>query len=394
MHVAIVSLQFPPETAYGGIATQAAIKAAGLARLGHEVDVVTLSLDGSARQTLRDGVRVWRVPTRSASTDIEGWLAWSAAAAERLRRIHATQRVDVVDFPEYGAEAYAYLRTRSKDDYIPTVVHLHGPLAMLSETIGWPEPASDLFTIGRAMEGSCLRLADRVISSSACSARWVASAYGLHFDDIPIWHGGVDVQVMRPLEVRRAAAPTIAFVGRVTPSKGVDTLVAACVRLAGRAPGLRVRLIGDVAEDFAAHLRKLAAAGGCDGMLDFRGPIAGPALAEELAHADVFCAPSRYEGGPGLVYLEAMACGLPVVATNVGGIPDEVEHGTTGLLVPRDDAEALAGALHTLLSNPDLRRRIGEAGRRHVTTAADAGRRILELESFYQQTAAAVGSLR
>ena len=74
--------------------------------------------------------------------------------------------------PEYGGEGYLHLLNRADWNRIPTVVQLHGPLAMMAETIGWPERDSDLYRVGREMEGSTLRMADAVYSSSRCSARW------------------------------------------------------------------------------------------------------------------------------------------------------------------------------------------------------------------------------
>jgi glycosyltransferase involved in cell wall biosynthesis len=88
-------------------------------------------------------------------------------------------------------------------------------------------------------------------------------------------------------------------------------------------------------------------------------------VAEQLARADVFVLSSRSEGLP-MAILEAMAAGLPVVATAVGGIPELVADGETGLLVPPGDADALAEALRRLVADPELRRRLGDAARTRV----------------------------
>jgi glycosyltransferase involved in cell wall biosynthesis len=94
--------------------------------------------------------------------------------------------------------------------------------------------------------------------------------------------------------------------------------------------------------------------------------------------ADLFAAPSRYEGGLGLVYLEAMACGVPVIARAAGGAAEAIEHGRTGLLLERGDVEETTAAIGMLLSDPALRARMGAAGRErvlaHFTPAAYAER--------------------
>lgn len=97
----------------------------------------------------------------------------------------------------------------------------------------------------------------------------------------------------------------------------------------------------------------------------FLGRLTGPLLANEYAEAQIFCALSRSEA-LGNVFLEAQAAGCAVIGTTVGGIPDIVKHGETGLLVPPDDPAATADALRTLLKDNTLRRMLGEAAMAHA----------------------------
>jgi glycosyltransferase involved in cell wall biosynthesis len=90
-----------------------------------------------------------------------------------------------------------------------------------------------------------------------------------------------------------------------------------------------------------------------------------PELRDLVAACDVFVLPTKKDFSP-LAILEAAACGLAVVATDVGGIPEQVEHGVTGLLVPPGDATALAGAIDALVSDPAKRRDMGAAGRARI----------------------------
>jgi glycosyltransferase involved in cell wall biosynthesis len=102
--------------------------------------------------------------------------------------------------------------------------------------------------------------------------------------------------------------------------------------------------------------------------------------------ADIFCVSSLGEGGP-VVAMEAMALGLPVVATNTGGIPELVEDGVTGLLAPPGNSGLLADQIEQLARDPDLRHRLGAAGRLKITEGFDQGRWIDELWACFSELA-------
>jgi glycosyltransferase involved in cell wall biosynthesis len=387
MRIALISQEYPPETARGGIGTQTELKARGLAARGHEVAVVTCSVDGRRAVAERGGVRVVRVPDAGVADSEPGrWRARSAAVAAELGRLAAEAPLDVVDFPDYGAEGYAWLRRRTPDDPAAAVVQIHGPLVMLAHTIGWPALDSDLYHEGTAMEAACLERADLVYASSACSAAWCAERYGAR-TPIPVLHAGVDVEAFTPpAPEHRAPLPRIAFVGRVARSKGADTLVEAALHLRRTFPGLKVELLGRVDSSLDQDLRAAAAA--APGLLEIPGPVPRTTLAERLARAWVFAAPSRYEGGPGFVVLEAMACGLPVVAGDRGGVGEAFRHGEHGFFVPPGDAPALAAAIGRLLVDARLRGELGAAARRHVVETADTRRCVGAIEMLYRQAAA------
>ena len=144
MRIAIVSQEYPPETAKGGIGTQAYAKAHGLAQLGHEVVVISRSRTRQ-REERRDGnVRLIRTrsPQMIAYTEIADWLAYSAEVAGEIAAVHAQSPLDLIEFPEWACESYVHLLNRTEHNYIPTVIQLHGPVVMLSKQLGWPEPGS------------------------------------------------------------------------------------------------------------------------------------------------------------------------------------------------------------------------------------------------------------
>jgi len=149
--------------------------------------------------------------------------------------------------------------------------------------------------------------------------------------------------------------PRVLFVGRLTPQKGVGTLVAAVGLL--KDPSARVLLVGDGPERPA--LERQAERIGVGDRLHFVGFLAHERLPAMFSHADLLVLPSLYEE-LGTVLLEAMQAGLPIVASKTGGVPDVIEDGVNGLLVPPADPGALARAIDRLLADSGLARRLSE----------------------------------
>lgn len=152
--------------------------------------------------------------------------------------------------------------------------------------------------------------------------------------------------------------PRVVFLGRLARSKGVDTLVVAAARL--RTTGAHVLLVGDgpARREVEAAARRL----GLDGRLHVTGFVPHERTPAVLASADLLVLPSVYEE-LGTVLVEALQAGLPAVASNVGGIPEVVEHGRTGLLVEPGDPAALAEAIDAVLGDPALAERLAAAAR-------------------------------
>src|SRR5260370_1239897 len=132
--------------------------------------------------------------------------------------MNAKSPMQIIDFPEWACEIYIHLLNRQEWNHIPTVIQLHGPLVMFAQTMGWPEIDSEFYRAGTAMEGTCLRLADAVFSSSSYSANWCAAHYGLDRDEIPILHTGIVTDLVRPLDVPKAKRLTILFVCKLERS--------------------------------------------------------------------------------------------------------------------------------------------------------------------------------
>lgn len=157
--------------------------------------------------------------------------------------------------------------------------------------------------------------------------------------------------------------PRLLFLSNLLIAKGILDFLDAAAILHGRGYGFACDIVGAESADIdRPRLDAEIHRRGIDGIVTVHGPKYGNDKEQILANSDIFVFPSYNEAFP-LVCLEAMAHSLPTVATDEGGIPDIIDHGSTGFIVPKKDSEALADAIARLLDDPDLRHSMGEAGR-------------------------------
>ncbi|HEY3990293.1 MAG TPA: glycosyltransferase family 4 protein [Acidobacteriaceae bacterium] len=181
-----------------------------------------------------------------------------------------------------------------------------------------------------------------------------------------VLYNGADGCLFHPAASRKAGPIRILCVGRLVHNKGIHVFVEAMRLLAERGADARGVVLGtaNFGNDTSAetkYVRKLKSDAPAN--VEFLPYTFGSALADEFRAADIFCCPSIWEEPFGMVNVEAMATGLPVVATRMGGIPEIFENGGA-LLVPANDAAAIAQAIERLIEHPEERRKIGEAGLR------------------------------
>jgi glycosyltransferase involved in cell wall biosynthesis len=240
---------------------------------------------------------------------------------------------------------------------IPFSMTLHGPEIFI-EPRRWRLDVK----IARARFVACI--------SRFCRAQAMLSSEPTHWHKLKVVRCGVDPSIYRADGLPRTGS-TLLFVGRLERRKGVDVLLEALKRLRATGHDVYLTIVGDGPE---RSVRERQAA---DALLrtavTFAGACDENGVAEAMRTADLLIVPSLSEGLP-VVIIEALASGVPVVATAVGGNPELVRDGETGLLVPPADPDKLAAAIVRLLSDPDLRRRMGVAGRRLVCRDHNAGR--------------------
>jgi glycosyltransferase involved in cell wall biosynthesis len=211
-------------------------------------------------------------------------------------------------------------------------------------------------------------------------------AEGIPAGKMTVIYNGVDGEMFLPAKPQRdprdAAGKesplVVGCVAFLSKRKGVNNLIDAFRQVVDRCPRARLQIIGD-GEERAALLAQI-------GALELQRHVellgARPDVSKLMNAFDIAVLPSLWEPF-GLVIVEAMACAKPVVATRVGGIPEIVEHGRTGLLVPAATVEPLAQALLSLIENAALRKRLGEAGRQRFVERFDSRTMAANYEALY-----------
>lgn len=217
-----------------------------------------------------------------------------------------------------------------------------------------------------------------------CPSRFLASkmrAARVYPDRLRWIPNFVDVRTVRPKEEPGGG---ILYAGRLSHEKGVDLLVEAVARR----PRLRVEIAGDGPD--RPELERLAAARGVDDRVRFHGRLAPGRLDDLRRSCAVVAVPSRWYENMPLVVLEAFAAGLPVVATDLGGLPELVEPGVDGVRVPPEDPEALGEALETIVADPLRALAMGRAGREKAEREFGPERHLERLDAVYAEAADAV----
>lgn len=363
----------------GGAETQLVRIAAGLAESGHEVTVASLLRMDELRPVLdRAGVPVVDIPTAG----LAGPVTALAATVGLLRR----RRPEVVVSFDYQSNVLGRLAGRTCG--VPVVVS-----SIRSEHFGGPR------------RDAVLRLTDRACTLTVVNSE--AAADGLTRRGVVpptrlrVIPNGIDVAahvqstgsregVRAQLGVRPDAFLWLA-VGHLRPQKDYANLLRAVRQLRpGSGPGYQVRIAG--AGDLLDELRAMAAGLGVDDRVRFLGPRAD--VPDLLAAADALVLSSRHEGMPNAV-MEALAVGLPVVATTVGGVAELVQDSGSGRLVPREDPVELGAAMRGLMALPEARRRVmGEAGRAHVTDQYTVPRAVQRWETLLVDSVERAGRRR
>jgi glycogen(starch) synthase len=352
----------------GGVEVFSARLLPALARRGHEITVVA----GHHRSGLPDemdfdGVTVRRFPFHQvlAANDVDRM----SEILLRISRLKGALDPDLIHLNTLGPSVLYHLHT-SRRGSVPVLLTMHSPV----------------------MEGAARP--DTLSGQALRSAVWVnCNSHAVHVDlcrRVPelsdrssVTYYGMDAPALQPAP-RPQHNPRVLGFGRLVPEKGFDLAIRAFEAVVRSFPRARLVIAGEGSERSA--LERLVAACGLSAVVDLVGPVLPDAVPGLINTASLVVVPSRWDEPFGLVALEAALMARPVVAARAGGLAEVVEHGTTGLLVDKENSLALANAVIHLLSDPAAADRMGLVARARARERFAWGRCVDEYERLYERS--------
>jgi glycosyltransferase involved in cell wall biosynthesis len=378
-----------------------------LVRRGHRVTVVTPGIPALPSSETFDGVDVLRFPMELPSDLTYGKVAQSrvsllgkvARLAVMSHYMEAQYRATMAAVRERGGDVLhahwaiptgpaAILAARRLR--LPSVITMHGGDVYVNPDQGYDFPTR--WYVKPVLRWT-LRKAGALTAITEDCRRHALRA-GAPADSVRLVFNGTDLRRFSPSDNgngrldSRYGRNMIFACRQLFPRKGIRYLIEAAAQLKASFPDLKLVLAGDGFE--RPDLARLATQLGIGADVTFLGWVPNASLPAYYRAAAISVIPSLEEGF-GIPAAEAMGCEVPVVASDAGGLPEVVEHGVTGLVVPRGDSSALAAAIGSLLSDPERRRLMGRAGRERALRLFDWDRTAEQFEAIYRDLGARVG---
>ncbi len=391
MNVAFYTPNYPSLTAEGGIGSYTRALGYGLAALGHKVHVLT----PGDRPSVADGPVHVHFTKASHILGLDRLVPGMGACwrvGQAMRALVRQYCLDVVEFPNWEGYGLVFQRlTRT-----PMAVRLHTSSKETQVIDGTPPTRWQRWDVRR--EKCFARSADALVTHSDAHRRLMVDELDISPERIKLIPHGVDVfpDWVRP--TRPSGPSTVVYLGRLEHRKGTFELLQAIPEVLKRVPDARFVLIGAdrahcpsglthakyLEREFSPEVRRC---------VTLAGRLPQPEVDRWLQTADLFVAPSRYESF-GLVFLEAMRWGTPVVGTTAGGIPEIVENGKSGVLVRPESPSELAVAIAELLLDHPRRAALGSTGRLRVEAEFSVQRMSERVAGFYKEVVRTHGKRR
>ena len=333
----------------GGVEVLAAELIGHLRGLGHTFTVVTCSSDKRLPdEEILDGVPVYRFPFHGPLYEMD--LPAVVQLCERVKALKRAVNPDIVHVNTTQPSIFYQIKTKDAV-HSPTVVTIHSPPTYV--------------TGPKSLYGQLVCTADQITAVSHATGRQLAAVVPEVADRILTIHNALPMPDLEPSPL--PYHPTnLLCIGRLVEEKGFDVALEAFAQVRRDRPNARMTVAGDGAArpDLVVLARRL----GLDDDVSFTGWIAREDVADLMNRATAVVVPSRWQEPFGLVALQGSQMARPVIATRVGGLPEVVEDGVTGLVVEPEDPSALREAMLAIIDNPHLAASLGKAGRNRAVS--------------------------
>ncbi|GJQ30517.1 MAG: hypothetical protein HBSAPP03_24010 [Phycisphaerae bacterium] len=375
MRVCLVSSELAPFRGWGVGAATASL-ALALREAGHEVHLLIDDLPGLRERGGLEfpGIHIHILEPADFAAALDQVPAECTrrplVVYRRLADLHTRLKFDAIEFNDFFADAYFVLQARRVSGLFAEVrvaIHLHSPILLLRHLNQQPDYDLDIALIN-SMEAACLRGADLLFAPSHAIVAKLREFEGLTPALDNPGRVAIIPYALPPIPAATPSPPTealeVLFFGRLETRKGIQTLIDAAQRLFAAGEEFRVRIVGVDTDcgpgrrSMRDHLRRRIEPQWRTRFI-FEDNQPREVLADYIRKATLCCFPAIWDNYPNAC-LEAMAMGACIIASNAGGMAEMIEHGVSGLLVPPNDAPALAEALRLALADLALRRRLGE----------------------------------
>jgi glycogen synthase len=390
LNIVFISAPYPPKSR-GGAGSYVHNLTHALAEAGHTVQVIARCPLDQDHETCDGSIRVhwvgpfvirmlWRRPLKwlrlyENFPAVGDWIGWSIGAARKAFQLHKENKIDILDARDHLAQGYAatYLRN------IPLVVRIHSPMAVNLIAKG-SQPQKDHW-LGFRFERQALIRADACTAPSKTYADFLRDFWKLGELPITIIPNPVNEQKFASIAPSKRKKNRVTFVGRLTPVKGIQELLDAIPLVLQKQPDTHFQIVGpdegvQVKGLFNSYAEYFQVAYGPEiaQRVSFIGWVDRETLPEIYQSSLIAVNPSSGSDNFPNTVLEAMSCGCAVIGSHMGGIPEMIEHGKTGLLVKPGDVTELANAIIRLLAHPEQALAMGAEARRVVEQRFAQGR--------------------
>ncbi len=385
LKICLISREYPPESAFGGIARAEEMEARALVRAGADVHVITYSPRGVFTRQIQDGVVVHRLPAATPPVPAEMHYvtagAWSLTVANYYHGLDAVVGFDVIRAQDYFAETLHLVRRPNTR----LVVRLHALSGVVSERSGRPRNGGDLGL--EALEAAALTSADLLLGPTQRVIDETKRFVGGRTPETRLLPLGMDLERFAPRTGERREGPLRAlFLGRLEPLKGPELALHATAAAKAAGVDLHLTLVGRDVDGYRVGtlvplMRELGLA---FGDVRFVAQVDETGVLQHLAAADCAILPSRFENFH-MAAVEALACGLPVITSDRNGLAGWLDADDGLMALPIDEPAAFGAQAAEALADSDWIPQAGKRAAARVRELFDAGRVVAQQLEIYEE---------